>query len=78
MRDQATTGPADNFGAYGYFDFATMTYVEVARLPQADWMIHEGLAGKLLTDGTLMLAWSKYTAGINSQLMFARLSGVVL
>ena len=78
MRDQATTGPADNFGAYGYFDFATMTYVEVARLPQADWMIHEGLAGKLLPDGTLLLAWSKYTAGINSQLMFARLSGVVL
>lgn len=78
IRAQATTGPADNFGAYGYFDFATMTYVEIARLPQVDWMIHEGLAGKLLPDGTLMLAWSKFTSGINSQLMFARLPGAVL
>jgi hypothetical protein len=78
IRDQATSGPADNHGAYGCFNFATMTYVEVARLPQADWMVDEGLAGKLMADGTLMLAWSKYTSGINSQLMFARLSGVVL
>jgi len=77
IRDQSIAGPADNYGAYGYFDFATMTYAEIARLPQADWMVHEGLAGKLLPDGTLVLAWSEYTTGIKSQLMFARLPGVV-
>jgi len=78
IRDQAITGPPDNYGAYGYFDFATMTFVELARLPQGEWVIHEGLAGSLEPDGTLMLAWSMYTTGTNSQLMFVRLSGAVL
>ena len=70
IRDQATTGPADNYGAYGYFDFATMTFQETARVDQTTWIVHEGFAGKLMPDGRLAIAWIKWTSGISSQLMF--------
>jgi len=71
IRDQATSGPADNYGAYGYFDFETMTFKETARVDQTTWIVHEGFAGKRMPDGSLAVAWIKWTSGISSQLMFA-------
>ena len=74
FRDQATTGAADNFGAYEYFDFATVSLTSVVKLDQAVWMVHEGLASHMLPDGSLALAWSEYTSGVSSVLMYVSLS----
>jgi hypothetical protein len=74
FRDGATTVAADNFGAYGYFDFATFSLTSVVKLDQAAWMVDEGLAGHMFPDGSFALAWSEYTSGISSLLMYTLLS----
>jgi hypothetical protein len=69
--DQASTGDInDSYGAYGFLDFASMTFQETNRLVGPEWNVFEGLAAHLMPDGSVAIAWQKYTQLTYSQLMF--------
>lgn len=49
---------ATTTGNYGYYDFATLTYVPIGSVSGPDWMIGEGFSGCLVSD-VFYVAWIK-------------------
>ena len=58
------------YGAYGFLDFASLTFQETNRLAGPEWSVYEGFAGHLIPDGSVALAWLKFTQVTMSHLMF--------